>query len=222
MCVNAAAPRGPLLLSRLLALTVGLGVLPTAAAQTTWYVPADQPTIQMALGVAVDGDTILVAPGLYREALFTLGKSVTLRGTMGAELTVVAHFSVDRCTSVNDELVLVSSQSSVTSSIFWGLPDPIQQCPCIGPGLQVTYSDVMGGHPGTGNIDAHPLFADPLAYDFALLPGSPAINTGDPALPPDPDGSVADMGAVPYHPWTDVGSSLAGTGAAPVAQGTAP
>lgn len=48
---------------------------------------------------------------------------------------------------------------------------------------------------GTGNLLGDPLFTDPAIYDFSLTPASPAINSGDPAHPLDPDGSRADMGA---------------------------
>ena len=56
--------------------------------------------------------------------------------------------------------------------------------------VSVSHSDVDGGetgiyldeeatlHWGPGNIDADPLFADPLANDFHLLPGSPCIDAG--------------------------------------------
>lgn len=49
-----------------------------------------------------------------------------------------------------------------------------------------------------GNVDGDPLLADPDAFDFALSPGSPAIDAGDPALPFDPDGTIADLGPF-YH-----------------------
>ena len=43
-------------------------------------------------------------------------------------------------------------------------------------------------------IDADPRFRDPRAGDFSLLPGSPAIDAGDPDAPLDPDGTRRDIG----------------------------
>jgi hypothetical protein len=70
----------------------------------------------------------------------------------------------------------------------------------------VTYSNIEGGHPGVGNIDAPPLFWAPNGapsgegHDFHLKAGSPCIDAGDPNSPLDPDGSIADMGVYPFDP----------------------
>jgi parallel beta-helix repeat protein len=65
--------------------------------------------------------------------------------------------------------------------------------------VEITYSDVEGGWPGTGNIDQDPLFADAL---FHLLAGSPCIDAGDPdaiyndqCFPPSQGTARNDMGA---------------------------
>ncbi len=51
----------------------------------------------------------------------------------------------------------------------------------------VSLSDVIDG-----NQDGDPLLVDPDGGDFALGAGSPAIDTGDPGAPLDPDGTIAD------------------------------
>jgi hypothetical protein len=51
------------------------------------------------------------------------------------------------------------------------------------------YDLIEGGFPGTGNRDADPRFADTVHY--SLAPGSPAIDAGDPAAPPDPGAGAA-------------------------------
>jgi parallel beta-helix repeat protein/predicted outer membrane repeat protein len=48
------------------------------------------------------------------------------------------------------------------------------------------------------NIFLDPLFVDAAASDFSLQMDSPAIDAGDPNSPADPDGTIADQGAV-YH-----------------------
>jgi len=88
-----------------------------------------------------------------------------------------------------------NSSVTMTSSIVWNnLVDQIVVDPTAT--LNVTYSDIQGGWPGAGNIDADPLFTNTVAGDFTLGCPSPAINAGHPsAVYNDPDGSRNDMGA---------------------------
>lgn len=51
--------------------------------------------------------------------------------------------------------------------------------------------------PGTGNLQANPLFVAPEQSDFTLQSNSPCIDAGHPQSPTDPDGSRADIGALP-------------------------
>ncbi|MEM7310267.1 MAG: hypothetical protein AAF682_26565 [Planctomycetota bacterium] len=62
----------------------------------------------------------------------------------------------------------------------------------------VSWSLVEGGWPGTGVISGDPLFVDPDSGVFELGLGSPAIDAGNPASPLDPDGTVADLGSLPF------------------------
>ena len=85
----------------------------------------------------------------------------------------------------------------LTNCILWGdTPDEISMF--IGT-LSITYSNIQGGFPGEGNIDAEPLFADAANGDYHLLTSSPCIDAGDPnsefTLEPEPNGGRINMGA---------------------------
>ncbi|HIJ54387.1 MAG TPA: hypothetical protein HPP66_14740, partial [Planctomycetes bacterium] len=108
-----------------------------------------------------------------------------------------------------------SSRPTLTNCILWG------NTASSGPQIYnydetssatVSYSDVQGGWPGIGNINADPLFLDPAIGEYHLLPGSPCIDAGyNSAVPPsvvtDLDGNpriidgTVDMGAYegPYR-----------------------
>ncbi|MBN2536970.1 right-handed parallel beta-helix repeat-containing protein [candidate division WOR-3 bacterium] len=72
-----------------------------------------------------------------------------------------------------------------------------------GPELTIAYNDAWGNgtnisgstREGQGSISACPMYADSAGDDFHLQAGSPCIDAGDPASPPDPDSTRADMGA---------------------------
>ena len=66
----------------------------------TIRVPKDQPTIQAGIDAAVDGDTVLVADGLYfgegnRNISFK-GKAITVRSENGPEATIIIAQAQDR------------------------------------------------------------------------------------------------------------------------------
>ena len=59
------------------------------AAQNTVNVPADQPTIQLAINAAQNGDTVLVAPGTYTENIDFKGKAIAVASSGGAAVTTI-------------------------------------------------------------------------------------------------------------------------------------
>lgn len=82
---------------------------------------------------------------------------------------------------------------SVDHCVLWGdLPDEL-----LSTGT-VAWSDVQGGAAGSGNFAADPLFWLSAHADLHLSLGSPCIDAGDPQADPDQDGSIVDVGALPF------------------------
>ncbi len=78
----------------------------------------------------------------------------------------------------------MATGNTIANSIFWG--DSAGEI-FLGFSASVTasYSDIQGGgFPGTGNLDADPLFAALLAGDYRLAAGSPAVDAGNNAAVP--------------------------------------
>ncbi|HEY5914712.1 MAG TPA: right-handed parallel beta-helix repeat-containing protein [Verrucomicrobiae bacterium] len=114
---------------------------------------------------------------------------------------------------------------AVSNSILWNNgADQIVDTYGLGnnivpPITIVTYSDVQGGYPGTGNIDADPLFAD---TGGRLSGASPCINAGDNGAVPadvkaDLDGhprivnGTVDLGAFESSPTLSITADFNGT-----------
>jgi parallel beta-helix repeat protein len=121
-----------------------------------------------------------------------------------------------------------NSSPTVTNCILWyNAPDEVYDA---GSSSIISYSDVQGGWPGQGNIDADPCFVD-LGFwdsngvlindDYHLQQGSPCIDAGDPnyiagpnetdldenprIMDGDNDGiPVIDMGAYEKVTWNEV------------------
>jgi hypothetical protein len=90
---------------------------------------------------------------------------------------------------------------SLVNSIIWSNEPPMIGSDWRKPGtLTAEYCaiDTDSGFTGHDNIHVDPMFADTLAGDFSLLPGSPCIDAGYPYRA-DIDGSRSDMG------WTGGG-----------------
>ncbi|MFH1715840.1 MAG: lamin tail domain-containing protein, partial [Planctomycetota bacterium] len=102
-------------------------------------------------------------------------------------------------TGVTDGTIIYN----VTNSII-DATDPVDvQPPYIESDIHIDYSDVFGEWwPGTGNLDADPMFVDPANHDYRLQATSPCIDAGDPAAEPDPDLTITDQG----YSWSGGGS----------------
>ncbi len=71
-----------------------LSFLAAPAAAEVIHVPGDYPYIQEGIDAAVDGDTVLVGPGVYEERLLLKNKQITLKSETGPEHTSIIGMDV--------------------------------------------------------------------------------------------------------------------------------
>jgi len=90
------------------------------------------------------------------------------------------------------------SGGTAVNCIFWGNSGHNGQQVDQTTAATITYSIVQSGFAGTGNLTTDPQFVNAASGNFNLSPNSPAIDAGDPTTPNDPDGSRADIGALPF------------------------
>jgi len=158
----------------------------------------------------------------------------TFSGNVAYEGGGMSNYSssptVTNCTFLNNTAAIGNgggmhndgSSPTVTNCILWG--DTPEEISDASSSAVVTYSDIQmqGGYPGTGNINADPLFVDPDGPDnipgnqdddLHLRSGSPCIDSGTATGAPDTDiegkprplGKGYDMGAYEFQgttmPW---------------------
>ena len=130
--------------------------------------------------------------GVYVQDSSGLGTQMTHDTVVGNSATVFAS------PGEGGGLYLDGDTLQVRNAILWD--NAFSQIE--GGAAAVSYSDVQGGYPGAGNIDADPLFVDGAEADLHLTATSPCRDAGDPVAPLTTDfegdprtASVPDMGA---------------------------
>lgn len=147
------------------------------------------------------------------------GNSTDAEG--GAVFSADSQVEMLQCTATGNASSMMgagvfdwSGTTTLTNCIVWGN----QGEELTGSGITVGYSDVEGGQPGTGNLDANPCFSPGPAGEHELGADSPCIDAADgdaapeldiagrtryddPATPDTGNGtpSYADMGAYEYQ-----------------------
>ncbi|HEY8401302.1 MAG TPA: PKD domain-containing protein, partial [Cytophagaceae bacterium] len=91
--------------------------------------------------------------------------------------TFVKNHSTYESNGWNPGEVISGYSKLISNCIFWG-NGPKAPLPKSAPANSVTFSNIQGGHPGTGNLDVDPKFVDFEGGDYRLSCSSPLINKG--------------------------------------------
>jgi len=110
--------------------------------------------------------TANLGPGIYcKNSSPTITHCVIFANQgAGIELVSASNPVIENCTIANNlQHGIIAGYPSVKNSIIWG-----NKKPQIKGSAVVSYSDIEGGWPGLGNIDADPCFVDPNIGDYHL------------------------------------------------------
>ncbi|MFO7740809.1 MAG: choice-of-anchor Q domain-containing protein [Anaerolineae bacterium] len=111
-----------------------------------------------------------------------------MANSISSSTLINVTFSGNQATGYGGGMVNSDSNPMLVNAILWGNEAPtdpeIYNLGTSAP--DVRHSNIQGGHPGTGNIDANPLFVDPVDAseapttdgDYRLTEGSPAVDVG--------------------------------------------
>ncbi len=89
--------------------------------------------------------------------------------------SIMTHCTLTGNTALVGPVIQGYEAARVYNSIVWGNGFSSIAAGAV-DGATAEHSDIEGGHPGLGNIDADPRLAAPQAWNFHLTPGSPCID----------------------------------------------
>ncbi len=135
-----------------------------------------------AAGLAVRyGAAVVVADSLFYDNVASGdGGAFWVEGSPEATLSLtLINCTVADNVGANGIGAVRNDGGSLTAvnSILWNNgPSAIS---ANGGTITITYSNIQGGYPGTGNSMASPLFANPGTHNYQLQSGSPCIDSAD-------------------------------------------
>ena len=125
------------------------------------------------IGISGDRDS---KPIIVNNVVINCESGVAFKN--GADITVVNNTIVDCDRGI--WMHQNPAHALLINTIVWGRDDQVSIQLEPGSTVDVSHCIIRGDtlYAGEGNLNLEPLFADPGAFDFHLLPGSPAIDAG--------------------------------------------
>lgn len=113
----------------------------------------------------------------YGSYQFNAGSGMWLNNVFSRPLTINNNTIAGNSSTAGFSGIFGGSFASLRNNIIWGNTSPgnLQ----ASAGLNIKYSNVQGGFPGAGNINADPMFAD---SNYVLTVSSQCIDKGDSSL----------------------------------------
>ncbi|HUV27430.1 MAG TPA: choice-of-anchor Q domain-containing protein [Anaerolineales bacterium] len=161
---------------------------------------ADNQTVFHGGAISADGGTVNLTNALiYGNSSSSMNANVFAIGS--TDFTIMNSTIADNNPGGAQAVILWSGSLTMTNSIMYNNAFNLQGDPPCPTCFTVTYSNMQGGYPGTGNIDADPMFVDAASQDYHLQSFSPSWNSGTAAGAPS-----ADIEGTPRDASPDMGA----------------
>ncbi|MDZ4755490.1 MAG: right-handed parallel beta-helix repeat-containing protein [Phycisphaerae bacterium] len=155
---------------------IGAGLICTLASASPRVINCtfsgnDAPLGAAAVGIGSGGHATLINCVMgWNSSGVNTGAVVVYSGSIDIANSVIAH-------NAGGGLLLgdFATSSMLSNSIVWANTNGAE---LAGSPLTVRYTNVQGGAPGIGTMNANPQFIAPLAGNFRLAPTSPCIDAG--------------------------------------------
>lgn len=176
------------------------------------YVQEGYPTVMVLEGFTIFGGANVFGGTLSRCVVIGVGAPAEhLQGIVSADSARIQHCVVSGFGVAIKDYPLSTGEVLVENSVLWNCDSGVSSynggtmrfCAGVISAFNFTVSDCLPGDPLLWNLESG---------DVRLRPGSPCIDTGNPATANDPDGSRADIGVFPYDPTYAPGPTAYCTG----------
>ena len=186
-----------------------LFLLPRAASgQNTIHVPSDQATIQGAINVANNGDTVLVAPGTYYENINFNGKAITVTSSGGAAQTIIDGGGVAPVVTFDTNETSTSTLNGFTLQHGISTANSLYR----GAGVYVYFAsptiekNIIQNNIGSVGAGIGVYYGSPLIRENTIKNNSMAGSGGHGAISVDGPGSTQIIGNVIRNNTADIGN----------------
>jgi hypothetical protein len=162
-----------------------------------WFHPSDDPK-----GISAFNGTVRVVGCLVRDCLIGISAKAyapPARANLYIESSTILGITNSVAAAIKSNAQGPDVAIFITNSIIRSQDALRSDFSAALTNFMIGYSSLSEPFEGTGIITNDPVFLDAANHDFRLRTGSPAIDTGDPASPPDADGSRIDMGAFTFE-----------------------
>lgn len=175
-------------------------------------------------GISINGGEVSIARSIVAEnntnpedpTVVSIGAKAHSGETTTVNMDRVTVVASEVGSSAEDIGIQSHNKTGETSgSIVWNITNciidatnPVDvEAPYLESDVHISYSALFEeSWPGVGNITDDPLFVSAAGNDYHLRSGSPCIDSGQPSSASDPDGTRADMGALPFDQGKSVKS----------------